>query len=378
MGSTVRSIVLAVQTLVILFAEPGIAQFPIPRGLNDKVGAVTGKMRDVELTQAEEVALGQEISARVRARYGVVQDPEIHKYVSLVGSVLARKTPQTGTAWHFIVLDTDGVNAFAAPGGFVHITRGSLALMKSEAELAGVLSHELAHVTLKHTVRAIQKNKLVQMGVKDTNVKSNPEVFKRLVDEGTRAVMSGFGRAEELEADGEAIPTAEKTGYSPSGLKTFLTTIKLRNGNSNERQGLFLSHPELDERLQKIEARLELEKWTARELLDDRFSLNVKYSPVALTEIATVEAKAEGPASSKPEKKEEPVKKKSRFSLGGLTNAVSGGSPTPQSAAVTGSGGSRGVDVERSAKGGSNPNPVAITLTESDITGFVSEGKLRS
>ena len=243
MGSTVRSIVLAAQTLVILFAEPGFAQFPIPRGLNDKVGAVTGKMRDVELTQAEEVALGQEISARVRARYGVVQDPEIHKYVSLVGSVLARKTPQTGTAWHFIVLDTDGVNAFAAPGGFVHITRGSLALMKSEAELAGVLSHELAHVTLKHTVRAIQKNKLVQMGVKDTNVKSNPEVFKRLVDEGTRA--------------------------------------------------------------------------------------------------------------------------------------VSDGSQTPQSAAVTGSGGSCGVDVERSAKGGGNPNPVAITPTESDITGFVSEGNLR-
>ena len=200
-------------------------------------------MKDVELTQAEEVALGQEISARVRARYGVVQDPEIHKYVSLVGSVLTRQTSQTGIAWHFIVLDTDGVNAFAAPGGFVHLTRGALALMKSEAELAGVLSHELAHVTMKHTVRAIQKNRLVQMGVNDTNVKSNQELFKRLTDEGTRVVMSGFGRAEELEADGEGIATAEKAGYFPSSLKTFLTSIKLRNGNSNERQGFFSSHP---------------------------------------------------------------------------------------------------------------------------------------
>jgi hypothetical protein len=314
----------------------------------------------------------------VRARYGVVQDPEIHKYVSLVGNVLARKTSQAQTAWHFVVLDTDGVNAFAAPGGFVHITRGSLALMKSEAELAGVLSHELAHVTLKHTIRAIQKNKLVQMGVNNTSVKSNPELFKRLVDEGERVVMSGFGRSEELEADGEGIATAEKAGYSPSSLTTFLTTIKLRNGSSKEKQGFFASHPELDERLQKIEARIELEKWTAGGLLDDRFSRNVKYSPVALTEIATVGATSEGPASSKQEKKEEPVKKKSRFSLSGLTNAAAGGSQAPQSAAVTGSGGSRGVDVERSAKGGSNSSPVSITLTESDITGFISEGQLRS
>jgi Zn-dependent protease with chaperone function len=364
--------------IVILFGDSGFAQFSIPGSLKNKVGMVTGKMQDLELTLEEEVSLGQEISARIRARYGVVQDPEIHKYVSLVGSVLARKTSQNSMVWHFIVLDTDGVNAFAAPGGFVHITRGSLALMKSEAELAGVLSHELAHVTLKHTVRAIQKNKLVQMGASDAKLDSNPELFKRLVDEGTRIVMSGFGRAEELEADGEGIAIAEKTGYSPSSLKTFLTTLKQRNDSSNERQGLFLSHPDLDERLQKIEARIEVEKWTASELLDDRFSRHVNYSPVPLAEIAMVAAAPEKPASSEPEKPQEPVKKKSRFSLGGLKNAVGGGSQSTQSAAVTGSGGSRGVDVERSAKGGSNPNQVAITLTESDITGFISEGKLRS
>ena len=367
------------QTLVIPFADTGLAQFPIPASVKGKLDAVTGRMKDVELTQAEEVALGQEISARVRARYGVVQDPEIHKYVSLVGSVLTRQTSQTGMAWHFIVLDTDGVNAFAAPGGFVHLTRGALALMKSEAELAGVLSHELAHVTMKHTVRAIQKNKLVQMGVNDTNVTSNQELFKRLTDEGTRVVMSGFGRAEELEADGEGIVTAEKAGYSPSSLKTFLTSIKLRNGNSNERQGFFSSHPELEERLQKLEARMELEKWTASVTLEDRFSSNVKYNSVALAEIGTVEAKTEASSGSQPEKKEEPPPKaKSRFSFGKLKNAMAGGSQTTQSAAVTGSGGSRGVDVERSAKGGSNPNQVSITLTESDITAFISEGKLRS
>jgi beta-barrel assembly-enhancing protease len=378
MKSMVWHIVIVVQILVIPLTDTGLAQFPIPRGVKAKLDAVTGKMRDIELTQDEEVSLGKEISARVRGRYGVVQDQEIHKYVSLVGNVLTRQTPQAGMAWQFIVLDTDGVNAFAAPGGFVHLTRGALALMKSEAELAGVLSHELAHVTMKHTVRAIQKNKLVQMGVNDANVTSNQELFKRLADEGTRIVMSGFGRAEELEADGEGIATAEKAGYSASSLKTFLTAIKLRNDQSNERQGFFSSHPELEERLQKIDARIEQEKWAGSVLLNDRFSSNVKYNSVALAEIGTVEAKAEAPSVSQPEKKEEPPKTKSRFSLGKLKNAVGGGSQTTQSAAVTGSGGSRGVDVERSAKGGSNPNEVSVTLTENDIANFISEGKLRS
>jgi len=378
MGSIGRHIVIVAQTLLISFADTGLAQFPIPRGVKAKLDSVTGKMRDVELTQDEEVSLGKEISARVRARYGVVQDPEIHKYITLVGSVLARQTPQTGMAWQFIVLDTDGVNAFAAPGGFVHLTRGALALIKSEAELAGVLSHELAHVTMKHTVRAIQKNKLVQMGVNDANVKSNQDLFKRLADEGTRVVMSGFGRAEELEADGQGIATADKAGYSPSSLKAFLTTIKLRNGQSNERQGFFSSHPELDERVQKIDSRIELEKWTTSVRLEDRYSSNVKYNSVALAEIGTVEAKTEASSGSPPEKKEEPPKSKSRFSLGKLKNAVGGGSQTTQSAAVTGSGGSRGVDVERSAKGGSNPNQVSVTLTENDIAAFIGEGKLRS
>jgi predicted Zn-dependent protease len=377
MRSIVRHIVFA-QTLLISFADAGLAQFPIPRGVKAKLDTVTGKMRDVELTQDEEVSLGKEISARVRARYGVVQDPEVHKYVSLVGNVLTRQIPQTGMAWHFIVLDTDGVNAFAAPGGFVHLTRGALALMKSEAELAGVLSHELAHVTMKHTVRAIQKNKLVQMGVNDANVASNQDLFKRLADEGTRVVMSGFGRAEELEADGEGIGTADKAGYSPSSLKAFLTAIKLRNGQSNERQGFFSTHPELEERLQKIDARVELEKWTGSVLLNERFSSNVKYNPVALAEIGTVEAKAEAPSSSQHEKKEEQPKAKSRFSFGKLKNAVGGGSQSTQSAAVTGSGGSRGVDVERAAKGGSNPNEVSVSLTENDVTAFISEGKLKS
>ncbi len=87
-------------------------------------------------------------------------------------------------AWKFIVLDTDGVNALAAPGGYVHITRGALSLMSNEAELAGVLGHEIIHVTEKHTIRAIQKGKAIQMGANETMANS-PAIFNKLVDKAT-------------------------------------------------------------------------------------------------------------------------------------------------------------------------------------------------
>ena len=115
-----------------------------------------------------EQQLGAAVSESVRERYGVVQDANVHRYVTLVGTALAQAAAKPNLPWTFIVLDTDAVNAFAAPGGFVHITRGALALMQDEAELAGVLGHELIHVTERHTISAIQKNKSIQMGADET------------------------------------------------------------------------------------------------------------------------------------------------------------------------------------------------------------------
>ena len=105
--------------------------------------------------------VGSIVSEKLRDRYGVVQDKAIHKYVTLVGATLAAESSRPKLPWTFIVLDTDGVNAFAAPGGYVHITRGALALIKNEAELADVLGHEITHVTEKHAITAIKNKKLL-------------------------------------------------------------------------------------------------------------------------------------------------------------------------------------------------------------------------
>src|SRR5262249_10579305 len=108
--------------------------------------------------------IGDDVSVKIRDRFGVVQDPAIHKYVTLIGTTLARQSERPDLNWTFIVLDTDGVNAFASPGGLVHVTRGALALAKNEAEVAAVIGHEIGHIAHKHTVNAIKKGKAVQLG----------------------------------------------------------------------------------------------------------------------------------------------------------------------------------------------------------------------
>ncbi len=341
------------------------------------------QVREVQMTDEEELKLGKAVSERIRQRYGVVQDAAVHKYVTLVGAALAQASPKPHLRWQFIVLDTDGVNALAAPGGLVHITRGALSLIKSEAELAGVLGHEIVHVTEKHTIKAIQKGKMVQIGADETVGSSG--VFNKLVDKATDVVMAGFGREEELEADRKGIVIANAAGYHPNGLKTFLTTLAERNKTSTEKQGLFASHPEMKERFDKLDDTVKSSKLTSTATVDARYGKHVTYAPVAITAIATVEKGSAGlagggsppAADAKAEKgdaKAEEPKKKRGFGLGRLVTPSSGGEK--QASETTGSSAARGVDTERNAKGGGNPALVPVTVTAADLSAFKKDGKL--
>ena len=233
----------------------------IGKGLS--IAKKANDVRELQMTDAEEQALGQNVSEKIRTRYGVVQDPGVHLYVGLVGTVLAQASTRPNLPWTFIVLDTDGVNAFAAPGGYVHITRGALALIKNEAELAGVLGHEVIHITEKHTVRAIQKNQAVQMGAAETLSGSAALMDRVVAAVYENIVERGFGRGEENESDEKGVALANKVGYAPNGLVTFLTTLKDRNKESKEKRGLFASHPEMQDRLDRITKQIASKKLTA-------------------------------------------------------------------------------------------------------------------
>ncbi len=344
-----------------------------------QVAQKANEVRDLAMTDAEEQELGTAVSERIRTRYGVVQDAAVHRYLALVGTALAQGSTRPALPWTFVVLDTDGVNAFAAPGGYVHITRGALALVKNEAELAGVLGHEIIHVTEKHTIKAIQKSKAVQMGAAETLSGSSSLMERAVTATYDNIVERGFGRAEENESDEMGVTLANKTGYAPNGLVGFLTTLKDRNKASTEKRGLFASHPEMQERLDRITRLIASKKLTATATVQPRYAKNISYKPVAVTVIAVVDPGAAGLAggdTKAAEKKEEPKAEEPKKKSFGLGRMMPGGGGEKKSAQVTASGGARGVDPEKDSKGGSNPKVVPVKIVAAEVAAFKKEGGL--
>ena len=358
-------------------AGPQIPGLPKSKQLTD-IMKRADQLSDVVITESEEIKLGAEVSDRVRARYGVVQDAAVHRYVTLVGTLLVRKSTRPNLPFRFVVLDTDGVNAFAAPGGFIHITRGALGLMASESELAGVLAHEISHVTEKHTVNAVQKNKLIQIGAEESITK-NPALWNKLVDVTSDLVMAGFGRGEELESDRDGLKMADAAGYAPQGLGEFLKRLSERNASSSGKQGLFASHPEMKERLSTLDKEIKARKYASTVVLPDRYRKNISYTARPAAEIATVEAGSAGLAggSSKPASTSKPAEEPAKKGFG-LSSLMKPAGPEKKSAEVTGSAASRGVDTERNAKGGPVKTMVSVKVTPAEVDAFKKEGNLTS
>lgn len=325
------------------------------------------KIDDLTFSDAEERRIGEDVSDKIRRRFGVVQDAAVHKYVSLVGTTVAKASDRPALAWTFIVLDTDGVNAFASPGGLVHITRGALGLIRNEAELAAVLGHEIGHVTRKHTINAIRKNKAVQIGTSQAAGDRAP-LLDKVANRAYELVLeNSFDRGDELDADKVSIDLTTKAGYVPATLAEFLTRLDDRNKNQPEKNGLFASHPESKERIDKVKAMGSASKNTA--LVEARYKTSIKYEAAAMTSIAPA---AEGPVGAsgstkddRDAKKEEPKKK--GFGLGNLKQTVT---PEKSSTQVSASGGARGVGPDRAAKGGDNPTIVKTTVSEAELASF--------
>lgn len=355
-------------------AAPGPA--PATAGQLGKIGGAlkqVKKLKDVEMTDAEEAQLGAQVSQKIRTRYGVVQNQAVHRYVTLVGTALAQVSSRPGLAWKFIVLDTDAVNAFAAPGGYVHVTKGALANLTNEAELAGVLAHEIIHVTEKHTIRAIQKGKLVQMGADET-LAGNSALMGKLTDKAYEILDQGFGRGDELESDQKGIVLANTVGYAPTGMNGFLTMLMERNKATagGSKNGLFASHPETKERIDKMTKQIASAKLTSTATAQPRYASTITFKPVAVTEIATIVGGSSGAAGASTPA-EEPKKK----GIGGLTSKLKPSGGEKQSAQVTGTAAARGAGTETAAKGGANPAPVTVTVSASDVDAFKKAGGLK-
>ena len=334
----------------------------------------------LEITEEDEIALGRAVSERIRADFGVVQDEEATRYVTLVGLLLAQESKRSDLPWEFFILDSDGINAFAAPGGLVHITRGALASMQDEAELATVLGHEITHITEKHTIKGVQKMKGIELAEGQTDLRGNSEVLDQVADGVYEAFLQGFSRKEEMESDEDGLKLAAEFGYDPDGLVRFLELLKLLYRDESERAGLFASHPETQDRIKEAQKQISREKWKQKSsiTLGERFDQFIQYDlvPELIEEFSSDGAR--GLASGEEKEDEEGEKKTSRFSLSALKNPLDTREEKP-TAEVSGAGGARGVDPRNpeAASGPKNPNPVAVTVTDDDLKKFKQEGQLR-
>jgi predicted Zn-dependent protease len=344
-----------------------------------KLDKVAGELR---VSEADERKLGEQVSLQLRQQFGVYQDKDVARYVSLVGRVLAQGSSRPALDWQFIVLDTDGVNAFAAPGGIVHVTRGALGLIKNEAELAGVLGHEITHVTAKHTVRSIQKNKLVTLTAEEVGGSTglSQSVLSRLAEAAYKNVINNaFDRDDEIESDTVGIALANKAGYAPGALSAVLQRLQDRNRSQEQPNGMFASHPVIKDRIATIARVAKEQKLTASAAVPARYAKYVTFDAKPLGEIPVIEGtrgltggdgKSAKPAAAAEkgdqDKNAAPKKKGGLLGKVGLTTGAQG-----QNTQTVASAGARGLgQPDRDAKGGANPNRVVVALTAAEIADF--------
>jgi predicted Zn-dependent protease len=203
-----------------------------------------------------EVAFGREIAARILGRYKMLNDPDTIRYVNLVGLALVRNTNRPELAYHFTILDTRDVNAYAAPGGYVFVTAGALRAMRDEAELAGVLAHEIGHITEMHVVKELKikgTDDSITTGLAQLvggSSETARAAFSQAIDKGLEMIFKdGYKREDELQADSDAVTLCALSGYDGSGLARYLGRIGGSREKVPDADG---THPSLDTRMAQI------------------------------------------------------------------------------------------------------------------------------
>ena len=179
----------------------------------------TGKKEISLMSEAQEIELGQQMDAEVRREMGVYNDVQLQRYVESVGMRLARASQRPNLPWHFTVVDEPAVNAFALPGGYIYVTRGILPFLDDEAQLAGVLGHEIGHVTARHSAQQYTKATSAGVGLTLLSI-FVPEARPLQGLPRPRWAFSFLkhGRDDELQADRLGVDYTAKTGWNPAGV----------------------------------------------------------------------------------------------------------------------------------------------------------------
>jgi len=206
--------------------------------------------------EEEEKAIGGSLAIQVFNRFGGLYDnPELQRYITLVGQSLADVSDRPDLDYHFAVVNSEHPNAFATPGGYVFVSVGLLRVLENEAQLAGVLGHEIAHITHKHALKTLERNqKIAGFGALTVSMLGqSPDVFDKVIEQAGEIIFTyGLDKNLEYEADKMGVEYTGRLGYDSRGLKSFLNILdKLQPGKGS----VFLStHPSPQDRLAHLSA----------------------------------------------------------------------------------------------------------------------------
>jgi predicted Zn-dependent protease len=218
----------------------------------------TGKREFSLMSEEQEIGLGKQMDGEVRREMGVYEDAELQRYVESVGQRLAKASERPNLPWHFSVVDEPAINAFALPGGYIYLTRGILPFLDNEAELAGVLGHEIGHVTARHSAQQYTKATTAGIGVTLLSI-FVPEArpLQSLTETALGVLFLKHGRDDELQADELGVRYTATTGWNPAGVAGMLRTLGRLDEADGSRRGVpnwLSTHPTPADRVQRIQA----------------------------------------------------------------------------------------------------------------------------
>ncbi|MEO5735542.1 MAG: M48 family metalloprotease [Rubrivivax sp.] len=234
---------------------------------------VSGKNERSAMSVADEMKVGAEQHKQVLADYGVLQNPALQRYVSDIGQRLARQSQRPDLDWHFTVLDSPEINAFALPGGYVYVTRGIMAYMDSEADLAGVIGHEIGHVTARHGAQRATRQQTAGFGVlaatvlgavlESQGVGGAGGLASQVSQNVAAGYIASYSRDQELQADKLGADYLAASSYDPQNMVDVIEVLKnqeryaadtarAQGKTAPQGGGWLASHPTNDQRLQQI------------------------------------------------------------------------------------------------------------------------------
>lgn len=254
MSKTALCYVMAVALGVSAGAVAHAASFDLNRVFDVAKGVTTAT---TTIDEKQEIAIGRDVAGTVLGAAPLVNDPALQSYVNKVGRWIASQSERPDLPWRFGVIETAGINAFAAPGGYVLITRGLYEILENESHLAAVLGHEIAHIVKKHHITVMQNQGLLQAGVSvgqgflSGQRGTGAAVANHLSGPLGEIWTKGLDRDAEHEADHLGVVLAARAGYNPYGLVAVMHKLQARAGDASLGL-LFSTHPHPDARLAKL------------------------------------------------------------------------------------------------------------------------------